>query len=247
MLKRVVGRGIAFVGRVAPNRVMRALFRAWLARVEGWPDPRAAMRELLELDAEVELAADRTAIRYDGGIHAKHRLTGYHDFFVERIRPGERVLDLGCGKGELAADIVRRADARVTGVDRDVAYLAFARERFALPGLELVEGDLLEHVPDGHYDVVVLSNVLEHIGPRVELLQRVAEQAQPDRFLIRVPVHARDWTVPLRLELGLPHFSDPTHEVEYDLEGFEAEMHAAGLRVESSQILWGEIWAEVRR
>ncbi|HVN59814.1 MAG TPA: methyltransferase domain-containing protein [Gaiellaceae bacterium] len=183
MLKEAVRRGIVVVADATPNKVMRQLFRAWLLRIERWPDPRAAMRELPEVDTELEYACDAVAIRYDQGVHAKHRLTGYHDFFVERIRPGERVLDLGCGKAELAADIVRRADARVTGVDLNVAYLAFAR----------------------------------------------------------------DWMVPLRLELGLPHFSDPTHEVEYDLDGFEAEMRAAGLRVASAEVSWGEIWAEVRR
>jgi hypothetical protein len=55
----------------------------------------------------------------------------------------------------------------------------------------------------------------------------------------------REWRVPLRRELGLFHFSDPTHHVEYTRESFEAEVREAGLRVVHLQVNWGEIWAEL--
>lgn len=58
-------------------------------------------------------------------------------------RPGERVLDLGCGTGRLAADIAARG-AETVGVDRDAAMIAAARERFppsAHPSLAFVRGD----------------------------------------------------------------------------------------------------------
>jgi hypothetical protein len=57
----------------------------------------------------------------------------------------------------------------------------------------------------------------------------------------------RDWHVPLRQELGLFHFSDPTHYVEFTRDSFAAEIEAAGFRVVALQVNWGEIWAEVRR
>ena len=58
-------------------------------------------------------------------------------------RPGERVLDLGCGTGRLAADIAARG-AETVGVDRDAAMIAAARERYppsAHPSLAFVRGD----------------------------------------------------------------------------------------------------------
>ena len=58
-------------------------------------------------------------------------------------RPGERVLDLGCGTGRLAADIAA-GGAEAVGVDRDAAMIAAARERFppsAHPSLAFVRGD----------------------------------------------------------------------------------------------------------
>jgi SAM-dependent methyltransferase len=244
-VKARVKRAAAAALRVVPRPGLRMLTRLAFDRfAEG--DPRRAMRDLLEIDAELEDRLNHTAIRYDRGVHAKHRLMRYHDFFVERVRAGERVLDLGCGKAELAHDLVERSGARVTGIDKNPDYLRFARRRFDHPRLELVEADFIAALPDEHYDVVVLSNVLEHLPDRSAVLRRIVQRVSPSRLLVRVPVSDREWTVPLRRELGLPHLSDPTHEVEYDLDSFRREMDDAGLEVAELRQVWGEIWAEVR-
>jgi len=229
--------------RLLPAEPLRPIFRFWLSVLASQPDRRKATRELLEVYEDAYRAVDRAAIAYDDGVHAKHRLTGYHEFFVERVSPGERVLDIGCGKGELAFDLVTRAGASVVGVDNSSFHLGFARSTFRDDRLEFVEADVLEHIPGGRFDVVVLSNVLEHVDDRVGLLRRVVASAEPGRVLLRVPVLARDWTVPLRQELGLPHFTDPTHFVEYEPDGFRAELAAAGLHVTELILTWGEIWA----
>jgi len=57
------------------------------------------VRELLVTYDDVYREVDLAAIAYEGGVHPKHRLTRYHDFFVERVRTGELVLDIGSGKG----------------------------------------------------------------------------------------------------------------------------------------------------
>jgi SAM-dependent methyltransferase len=226
-----------------PLGLWRPLYRFWLSVLAAQPDRRKAVRDVLALYDDTYAAVDRAAIAYDDGVHAKHRLTRYHDFFVERVRPEERVLDVGAGKGELAYDLVVRAGAFVVGIDHDPSHLAFARSHFAHERLRFEGGDALERLPGGSFDVVVLSNVLEHIDDRVALLRRVVAEAQPRVVLLRVPVLARDWTVPLRAEVGLPHFSDPDHEVEYDPESFRAELAAAGLVVTELVLVWGEIWA----
>ncbi len=52
-------------------------------------------------------------------------------------RPGERVLDLGCGPGAVVlAAAMRRPEVRFTGIERDPAALALASENAALNGLE---------------------------------------------------------------------------------------------------------------
>jgi SAM-dependent methyltransferase len=228
---------------VLPTRLLRHPFRFWLSVVAAQPDRRRAVRELLLTYDDVYRALDQASIAYDGGVHVKHRLTRYHDFFVDRVRPGERVLDVGSGKGELAHDLVTRSGAMVVGVDNNPHHVAFARARFADERFEIVEGDVLAVLPDGHFDVVVMSNVLEHLDGRVELLRRIVESARPSRILLRVPVYARDWTVPLKQEVGLPWFSDPDHEVEYDPESLRAELAEAELAVSELTLVWGEIWA----
>ena len=71
---------------VMPAWLVRGPFRFWLSVVAADPDRRRAVRELLELEAETRRQLDVAAIRLDDGVHAKHRLTAYHDFFVERVR-----------------------------------------------------------------------------------------------------------------------------------------------------------------
>jgi tRNA1(Val) A37 N6-methylase TrmN6 len=52
-------------------------------------------------------------------------------------KPGERVLDAGCGVGAaLLAAAARRPGAHFTGVERDAAALALAKENIALNGLD---------------------------------------------------------------------------------------------------------------
>ena len=62
-------------------------------------------------------------------------------------RPGERVLDLGCGPGAvMLAAAVRRREARFTGVEADTEALALARANIDLNGLsdrmEALSGDV---------------------------------------------------------------------------------------------------------
>jgi len=226
-----------------PTRLWRGLFRFWLSTLAADPDRKWAARELLEAYDDVYFWLDRVAVTYDDGVHVKHRLTHYHDFFVEHVRAGERVLDVGSGKGELAYDLVDRAGASVVGVDTDRSHLEFARSHFVHDRLEFREGDVLSAPPDGHFDVVVMSNVLEHLEPRVELLRSLVAAATPSRFLFRVPLFARDWTVPFKAELGLLAYWDRDHEIEYDPEGFRSELAEAGLAVTELNVQWGEIWA----
>lgn len=230
--------------RLLPNGIRRHVIKAVLSAT-ACQSPREALRTLLQVESDLSGLIDETALAYDNGVHAKHRLTGYHDFFVERVKLGERVLDLGCGYGALAYSLASRAGAIVTGVDLSEGNIALARKRFARPNLSFIVGDASRDIPEGPFDVVVASNILEHVERRVDFLTTVQRQVKPQRWLIRVPMVNRDWRVPLRAELGLFHFSDPTHFTEYTQESFEAEMRDAGMVITHLQINWGEIWAEV--
>ena len=91
----------------------------------------------------------------------------------------------------------------------------------------------------------MVSNVLEHIERRVDFLRDVQARTTPHRWLVRVPMFDREWRVPMRKELGMYYFGDPTHYIEYTRETFEDEMREAGFAIREMQINWGEIWAQV--
>ena len=229
---------------VFPYSVWRPLFRLWLGTIRSQPDRRRAMRQLLQVYDDAYAGVDLGAITYDDGVHAKHRLTRYHDFFVDRVHKGERVLDVGCGKGELAYDLAERSGATVVAIDASPWMLEFARARFSHPNVTYVQADAAEYTPEQPVDVAILSNVLEHIESRVELLRALRERDGARRLLIRVPSHERDWTVPLKQEVGLPHFSDPEHKLEYNPQLLRDELAAAGWNMGEPLLNWGEIWVE---
>ncbi|MEO8679082.1 MAG: class I SAM-dependent methyltransferase [Vicinamibacterales bacterium] len=234
---------------IAPFRLLPAAARRRLAqlatRAAAAGPPAKAMRELLVMDADLSGQIDLVALGYDQGVHVKHRLMKYHDFFVERVRTGERVLDIGCGYGAVAHSIASRTGAIVTGFDMEPANVDKARARFPHERLTFVQGEAPAVLPPGPFDVIVMSNVLEHIDRRVEFLREVQARLKPNRWLIRVPMFDRDWRPAMRKELGLWAYGDPTHFTEYTRGSFEAEMREAGFVITHLQVNWGEVWAEV--
>jgi len=230
--------------RLCPPSLRMMLLKAGVFAAARRP-AREALIELLEVERVVSGQIDLAALEYGDGVHVKHRLMRYHDFFVDRVAAGESVLDVGCGYGAVASSIAQRSKARVTGIDLSAPNIAQARAAFAAPGLEFIVGTAPDDLGSTHFDVIVLSNVLEHVEQRREFLRALVAKASPARLLIRVPMFDREWRVPLRQELGLYHFSDPTHYIEYTRDTFEREMQEAGLVVRHLQVNWGEIWAEV--
>ena len=203
-----------------------------------------AITFLMDLDTALYPLMGVKSAEYNGGLHTKHRHTKYHDFFVNRIQSTERVLDIGCGNGALASDIAERAGADVVGIDLYEPYIEIANDQFAHPRVTYILGDALKDLPEGDFQVIVMSNVLEHLPDRENFLKKIQQGVTRARFLIRVPTFERDWRVPLKKELGLEWRSDLTHETEYTLESFAGEMADAGLKVIHQEVRWGEIWAE---
>ncbi|MBK8741700.1 MAG: class I SAM-dependent methyltransferase [Betaproteobacteria bacterium] len=89
--------------------------------------------------------------------------------------PGrERVLDVGCGTGHLAAAVAIASDAaEIQGIDLAPEYIAYARSRNTDPRITFGVGDACAlEFPDGAFDRV-LSLLVLHFVPRAE--QAIAE------------------------------------------------------------------------
>ena len=223
--------------------------RAWANSLHAFAKrlpPLERARFLMALDSAVYPMHGESAIAANDQLHPKHRLMGYHDFFVQRVTPGERVIDLGSGVGALACAIASRAKSRVVGVEWSEKTIAQARARAVEQGLgrrvSFELGDITRHRAEGTFDCVVLSNVLEHITDRSERLAMWREWYAPTKFLIRVPAFDRDWRVAWKKELGVEWRGDDTHETEHTREELQRELARAGLTVRELLVNWGEYW-----
>lgn len=84
------------------------------------------------------------------------------DVVAGMVEPGARVLDLGCGDGDLLAELISRRGCRGQGVELSREALHACVER----GVPVVEADIDRGLPDfedGSFDVVVLSQTLQAV------------------------------------------------------------------------------------
>lgn len=207
--------------------------------------PFEALQFLFDIDNRLYTLEGQASVRYGNGIHTKHMHIRYHDFFIENIPAGSRVIDIGCGNGALAYDIANNlTNTTIYGIDLVQGNIETANSKFKRDNITYVHGDALQDLPNADFDVIVLSNVLEHIENRIEFLIELNTKYHPQKFLIRIPVFERDWRVPLKKELGVDYRLDATHHIEYTYDEFFNEMKKSNLSVTHYKINWGEIWAE---
>jgi SAM-dependent methyltransferase len=109
------------------------------------------------------------------GRHSFHERLGE----LAGIRPGDAVLDLGCGAGWSLDTLLKRAGAlgRVVALDRDPRALDAIREDRAdaikSGRLAVVNADIADEMPlpDGTFDVVICQNVVECVQDKDGLIE----------------------------------------------------------------------------
>jgi SAM-dependent methyltransferase len=130
------------------------------------------------------------------------------DLLLAEARPGERVLDLGCGAGRFVAAL-RDAGADPVGVE--IAQAALERARRTAPGadLRLLADDGSVPLEHGSVDLVWCSEVLEHVADAAQLLLEARRVLRPGgRLLVTVPFHGRVQAALIALARFDAHF-DP--------------------------------------
>jgi SAM-dependent methyltransferase len=221
-----------------PEDLHRA-YRCYFTHGERPPRPDGAFRRLA-LSARAGFLASRWGCR-DGEVGALSRLlgvlAGLHPAWRDeldlramhlRARPGGRLLEIGCGNGDLLAG-ARDHGWTVEGVDFDPEAVAVARKR----GLPVREGDLAScRFPDGSFDAVVGVHVVEHVpDPRAFLAEARRVLAPGGRLVLVTPnLHGR----------GAGRFGDAWRELDpprhlhlFPPETLRRAVEEAGLAVET--------------
>jgi methionine biosynthesis protein MetW len=135
-------------------------------------------------------------IRDDRRAGVLHR----HVWIAQRLRPGESLLDVGCGDGAFLR-YLRDAAPGVRAAGADIAPTAVAElRRLGIDCYPLEEGRRLETQVPGGWDTVVLMEVIEHVHEAEDLMRQVMALG-PKRIILTLPnvgfiVHR------LRLALG---------------------------------------------
>lgn len=133
-----------------------------------------------------------------------------HEVIAELVK-GPRVLDVGCGMGDLLLILQGRfPDWELTGTEVSQVALEMAAERGVKA--ELI---LTDQIPPGMWDTIVMSQVLEHVEDDVAMVASVGLHLRDDgRFIASVP---KDGQIP-----GAGHVR------EYSIESFSALLSTIG-------------------
>jgi len=236
---------IALPFRVFPSFVRRSILFSFLVIESRISAPKKTLKNLFLLKDKLEMLINERALAYGEGEHPKHILMKYHDYFISNISDGSTVLDIGCGYGAVARSIAEKVNGvSVTGIDNNKERLNQAKLNNRMKNLDFIYADIMEINNKKKYDVIVMSNVLEHIEERVNFIKKIMILFSPKTILIRVPLFERHWEVAMRKELGINYYSDSTHFIEHTKEEFKNEIKNSGLRIDNMEIVWGEIWVK---
>jgi methionine biosynthesis protein MetW len=88
------------------------------------------------------------------------------------IEPGSKVLDLGCGEGELLSYLKREKRVKGTGIESSESKVTKCVEK----GVQVLQGDITEEVedyPDNTFDYVILSQTLQQVLAPDQLIREL--------------------------------------------------------------------------
>lgn len=136
-----------------------------------------------------------------------------------RLPATARILEIGCGTGHNLPMLARFGE--VDAIEIDPPARAIAAERLGKPVGDAPLPDL-PGVPRGHYDLVAVLDVVEHIADDVGALAAMRECLAPGgKILIAVPAHQWMWSA---------HDEVNHHQRRYSKKTLAAAITAAGLR-----------------
>jgi 2-polyprenyl-3-methyl-5-hydroxy-6-metoxy-1,4-benzoquinol methylase len=121
----------------------------------------------------------------------RHFLPPLFELCGELLRPGTRVLDVGCGNGYTAGQFVSRS-CDVVGIDLSKTGIELARSAYPGGRFEVMPADdhILENLRCEPFDIVVSTEVVEHLyAPRPYVSGCYHALKSGGRFICSTPYH----------------------------------------------------------
>lgn len=169
-------------------------------------------------------------------IHPKHLIfQKYPPEFLKYLAANDSVLDVGCGNGQnslLAAGKVKQ----VIGFDIDKTQLKIAGVEAEKRELANVRFDCVsaeEKLPfkQNQFDKVIFLGVLEHLSNRENILKEIKRVMKPGgKLLLGIPNEMTGWKK-LQMSVGIQHFTDPDHELEFTKRSISDLLVKTGFKV----------------
>lgn len=165
----------------------------------------------------------------DHEIERLHRQADYYAHLTSfalhmaGIQPGMRVLDAGCGGGDVSLLIARLVGSKgeVIAVDRSAEALAAAERRMAAEQIDivhLVEGDIATIRLDAPVDAIVGRLILMHVSDPVAALRNLASVLAPGGTVLMQ-----------EMDIGVARTEPPVPLVEAMVDLCRAAFRAAGI------------------
>jgi 2-polyprenyl-3-methyl-5-hydroxy-6-metoxy-1,4-benzoquinol methylase len=203
-------------------------------------------KTILNLHTKAYALSGSLAIIVNDGVHPKHRIMMYKEWFLDNIQKDWVLLDVGCNTGMMPELMSNKANF-VYGIEIEERHVNEAKDKRKKENIKFICADATsyDYSPLRPIDCLTLSNVLEHIEYRVEFLRKLIHQVKwndKKRLLIRVPMINREWIAVYKKELGLEYKLDKTHYTEYSYEQLKDELDEAGIKILSYHVKFGEIY-----
>jgi len=142
-----------------------------------------------------DMAAKSAHIKYPG-VYYRRLIT---DVYRYLIPPGQRIIELGCGRGDLLAAL---RPAFGAGIDFSGEMIGQGRKRY--PDLHFIEADVHQIDVAEKFDYVILSDLVNDLWDVQAVFQQINRLTEP-RSRIIINTYSRLWEAPLLLarKLGL--------------------------------------------
>jgi len=152
------------------------------------------------------------------------------------VEPNKKVLDVGCSTGSLGAQLKKKKNCFVVGIDREEKLAKEAAEVY--DDVIVADVEKLDRLlyPSGFFDIIVFGDVLEHTVHPECVLKKFKPYLSSDGYILISLPNIAYWTVRIDLLFGIFEYGnkgilDKTHLHFYTLKTAKQMIEGSGFRV----------------